>query len=102
MDLNRQGDWPFQVRGIRTWRNSLGDDLVWASFGPKQTKPETEKDHSDEGRVNTTEEEDSMAPIFTNRILNSHGEDWTAIGYDEETGRVALGRRDGYVTFLRL
>ena len=101
MDLNRPGDWPFQARGMRTWGNFLGDDLVWASFGPKQTKPKTQEARPDEDRVDITEE-DSITPIFTNRILNSHGEDWTSIGYDEETGRVALGRRDGYVTFLRL
>ncbi|KAF9777868.1 hypothetical protein BJ322DRAFT_1114640 [Thelephora terrestris] len=98
MDLNRQGDWPFQTRGIRTWRNFLGDDLVWASFDPRQMKAKTQTDYDG----NWTEEGDSKGFILTNRILNSHGDGWIAIAYDEETGRVALGRRDGFVTFLRL
>ena len=101
MDLNRQGDWPFQARGVRTWRNFFGDDLVWASFGPRRTKatPQTDdvKSWTDVAGGGGSETSISM-----NRILNSHGEDWTAVGYDEETGRVALGRRDGYITFLLL
>jgi hypothetical protein len=101
MDLNRQGDWPFQARGVRTWRNFLGDDLVWASFDPRRTKVKPQAD-DDENLTSMTEGEGSDTPVLMNRILNSHGEDWTAIGYDEETGRVALGRRDGYITFLRL
>jgi hypothetical protein len=99
MDLNRQGDWPFQARGIRSWRNFLGDDLVWASVAQRESEAETTTD----GDGNCIlEEEDSKTYIFRKRILNSQGEDWTAIAYDEETGRVALGRRDGYITFLRL
>lgn len=102
MDLNRQGDWPFQARGVRTWRNFFGDDLIWASFGPRQTitKPQTE---DDENCTSTVEGEDSKTPVLTKRILNSDiDEDWAAIGYDEETGRVVLGRRNGCITFLRL
>ena len=78
MDLNRQEDWPAQARGTRFWRNFLGDDLVWASFG------------------------DSETHAFTRHIFNSRGEVWTAVGYDEETGRVALGKGNGRITFLRL
>ena len=99
MDLNRQGDWPSQARGVRTWRN--GDDLVWASFDPRQTKDKVQADY-DDNWTSVSEEEDSKGSIFTNRICNSQDQDWVAIGYDEEMGRVALGRRDGYVTFLRL
>lgn len=78
MDLNRQEDWPSQARGTRFWRNFLGDDLVWASF------------------------EGSKIDVFKRHVFNSRGEVWTAIGYDEEMGRVALGRGDGCITFLRL
>ena len=100
MDLNRREDWPSQAGGIRTWRYFLGDDLVWASFGPEQTQPET-KDGDDENCTRVVDE-DSKICVFTRCIFNSRAEVWTAIGYDEETGRVALGRRDGYITFLRL
>ncbi|KAF9643608.1 hypothetical protein BDM02DRAFT_1407797 [Thelephora ganbajun] len=99
MDLNRQEDWPFQARAIRIWEYSTGDDLVWASFGPRRIQAETQGG-DEENRTSTAEEEDSKADAFTRRIFNSCGEFWTAIGYDEETGRVALGRRDGYITFL--
>jgi hypothetical protein len=47
-------------------------------------------------------EEELKIDVLTRRIFNSRDEVWTAIGYDEETGRVALGRRDGYITFLHL
>lgn len=101
MDLNRQGDWPFQARGVRTWRNFLGDDLVWASFGPGRTEAKAQTG-GDGNWTGVVVQKDPETSILMNRILNSHGEDWTAIGYDEEAGRVALGRRDGYITFLRL
>ena len=101
MDLNRREDWPSQARGVRTWRYFLGDDLVWASFGPGQTQTET-RDGGDENRTRMAGEEDSKIRVLTRCIFNSRAEVWTAIGYDEETGRVALGRRDGYITFLRL
>lgn len=101
MDLNRQGDWPSQARTARSWRNFLGDDLVWASFGPGRTEAKPQISEGGD-RTSTPEGNDPKTSVSTNRILNSHGEDWTAIGYDEETGRVALGRRDGCITFLRL
>ena len=96
MDLNRQGDWP-----VRTRRNFLGGDLVWASFRLTRSKAKPETD-DDENWTSAMEGEGSKAPVIMNRILSSCGEDWTTIGYDEETGRVALGRRDGYITFLCL
>jgi hypothetical protein len=99
MDLYRPGDWPSQASGIQSCRAFLGDDLVWASFGPRRTKAETQTDGDG---TSLAEEDDSKPCIFTNRILNSRGEDLTAIRYDEETGRVVLGRRDGHLTFLRL
>ena len=100
MDLNRQEDWPSQARGVRIWRYYLGDDLVWGSFGPRRTQAET-RDDGNENRTSTAGE-GSETQVFTRRVFNAHGDVWTAIGYDEETGRVALGRRDGYITFLRL
>lgn len=99
MDLNRQEDWPSQARGVRIWRYYLGDDLVWGSFGPGRTQAEK---HDDGENQTSTTEEDLKMHVFTRRVFNAHGDVWTAIGYDEETGRVALGRRDGYITFLRL
>lgn len=101
MDLNRPEDWPSQARGGRTWRHSIGDDLVWASFGPRQTQADTQ-DNGDESLTRMGDEEDPRIRVLTRRIFNSSAEGWTAIGYDEETGRAALGRRDGYITFLRL
>lgn len=101
MDLNRQEDWPSQTRGVRTWRNCLGEDLVWTSFCPGRTKAETRAE-GDESWADVMEEEDLKPRVFMRRVLNSRDEDWTAIGYDEETGRVALGGRDGGITFLRL
>lgn len=101
MDLNRQEDWPSQTRGNRTWRNCLGEDLVWTSFCPGRTKAETRAE-GDESWADVMEEEDLKPRVFMRRVLNSRDEDWTAIGYDEETGRVALGGRDGGITFLRL
>ena len=101
MDLNRQEDWPSQARGIRIWRCFLGDDLVWASFSTKQSHGET-RDDADDNWTDAGDEEDAKMRAFTRRIFNSRGEVLTAIGYDEETGRVALGRRDGYIAFLRL
>lgn len=101
MDLNRQGDWPYQARSMRSSRNLPGDDLVWASFGPRRTKAKPQA--GDDGNRESAIEEDNLnTSILMNRILNSDGKDWTAIGYDEETGRVALGRRDGYITLLSL
>ena len=100
MDLNRQEDWPSQSRGIRSWRYHLGDDLVWASFSPRRTRAETQG--GDNGNCTGTADDDPKMHVFTRRVCNSHGEVLTAIGYDEETGRVALGRRDGCITFLRL
>jgi len=100
MDLNRQEDWPSQARGIQTWRRFLGDDLVWASFSTMQTQSETRDD--DDNRTEAADEEDSKMRAFTRRISSSCGGVWTAIGYDEETGRVALGSRDGKIAFLRL
>lgn len=97
MDLNRQEDWPSQAMSTRTWRYSLGDDVVWAYFGPGRTQGGV-----DENQIHTGGEEDSRIDVHTVPIFNSRAEVWTAIGYDEETGRVALGRRDGYITFLRL
>ena len=96
MDLNRQEDWPSQARGVRTWRHYLGDDLVWASLDPGRIQ-----DDDDENWTSAAEEESDMR-VFTRPVFNSRDEAWTAIGYDEETGRVALGRRDGCITFLRL
>lgn len=101
MDLSRQEDWPPQAIGTRIWRHFLGDDLIWASFGPRQTRAET-RDGGDENRTNMMGEEELKIDVLTRRIFNSRDEVWTAIGYDEETGRVALGRRDGYITFLHL
>jgi len=101
MDLNRPEDWPSQARGVRVWGRFLGDDLVWAAFDPRQTRSETQ-DGGDENLTRMRDEEDPKIRAFTRRIFNSRGEVWTAIGYDEETGRVALGRRDGCITFLRL
>ena len=98
VDLDRRDDWPSQARGVRILRDFSADDLVWASIAQRESKTEI----STEGDGNQILEEDSKTPIFTKRIINSRGEDWTAIGYDEETGRVALGRRDGFITFLRL
>ena len=100
MDLNRQEDWPPEARGMRIWRHYIGDDLVWGSFGPRRTQAET-RDDGDENRASTADE-DSKTDVFTRRVFNARGDVWTAIGYDEETGRVALGRRDGYITFLCL
>jgi len=101
MDLNRPEDWPSQGRGGRTWRRFVGDDLVWASFGAGRTQTETQDD-GEENPTRMGDEEDPKIRVLMRRIFNSHAEGWTAIGYDEETGRVALGRRDGYITFLRL
>jgi hypothetical protein len=101
MDLNRQEEWPSQARGTRIWRHFLGDDLVWASFGPRQTQAE-EQDSDDESWTSVADEGKPKTQVFTRRIFNSRDEAWTAIGYDEETGRVALGKRDGYITLLRL
>ena len=78
----------------------MGDDLVWATFDPKQTQSEIRDD--DENLTRVGDEEGSKLRVHTRRIYNSRAEVWTAIGYDEETGRVALGRRDGHITFLRL
>jgi len=100
MDLNRQEDWPSQAGGMRIWRHYIGDDLVWGSFGPRRTQAET-RDDDDENWASTADE-DPKTHVFTRRVFNAHGDVWTAVGYDEETGRVALGRRDGYITFLRL
>ena len=82
------------------WGLYLGDDLVWASLGPGKIQAETQDD-GDENRTSVAGEDSTMR-FFTKRVFNSRDEAWTAIGYDEETGRVALGRRDGYITFLRL
>lgn len=101
MDLNRPEDWPSHGRGGRTWRRFIGDDLVWASFGPRQTQTETQDD-GNESPTRTEDEEDQKIRVFMRPISNSRTEGWTAIGYDEETGRVALGRRDGYIDFFRL
>jgi hypothetical protein len=101
MDLNRPDDWPYQARGIPIWRHFSGDDLVWGSLGPRQTQAEIQ-DGGDENGTRVGDDEDSKIHMLTRRIFNSRAEVWTAIGYDEETGRVALGRGDGYVTFLRL
>ena len=101
MDLNRPEDWPSQARGGRTWGRFIGDDLVWASFDQGRTQAETQDD-DDENLTRVGDEEYPKIRVFMRRIFNSHAEGWTAIGYDEETGRVALGRRDGYITFLRL
>lgn len=103
MDLNRQDEWPVQARpgGTRTWRSFLGDDLVWASFGPRETRTETQGG-GDEARTQVGVEEDSRIHVLTTHVFNSNAEVWTAIGYDEETGRIALGRRDGSITFLCL
>ena len=100
MDLNRPEDWPSQASGTRIWRRFMGDDLVWATFDLKQTQSEIQDD--DENLTRVGNEEDSKLRVHTRRIYNSRAEVWTAIGYDEETGRVALGRRDGHITFLRL
>jgi len=101
MDLNRQEDWPAQARGTRSWRQFLGDDLIWASFGPRETQTKIQ-DSGDENWTSRTDEEEPKIYAFTRRICNSRGEVWTAIGYDEETGRVALGKGDGSIVFLRL
>lgn len=74
----------------------MGDDLVWASLDPGRIQ-----DDDDENWTSAAEEESDMR-VFTRPVFNSRDEAWTAIGYDEETGRVALGRRDGCITFLRL
>jgi hypothetical protein len=100
MDLERREDWPSQARGVQIWRYYLGDDLVWGSFGPRRTPTETQDD-DDEGRTSATDEE-SKTHVITRRVFNAHGDVCTAVGYDEETGRVALGRNDGYIIFLRL
>ena len=96
MDLNRQEDWPSQARGPRFWRYYLGDDLVWGSFGPRPRTRDGEENPP------STADEDSKLNVLTRRVFNARGDVWTSVGYDEETGRVALGRRDGYITFLRL
>ena len=101
MDLNRPEDWPSQGRGGQTWRRFTGDDLVWGSFDLRQTRTEAQDD-SDENLTRMGDEEDPTIRVLTRRIFNFSTEGWAAIGYDEETGRVALGRRDGYITFLRL
>ena len=101
MDLNRQDDWPSQARGTWTWGYFLGDNLVWASFSPSQAQAEVQ-DGGDENWSHVADEEDSKICVVTRCILSSGAEVWTAIGYDEETGRVALGTRDGKIHFLRL
>ena len=100
MDLDRREDWPSQASGIRIWRYYVGDDLVWGSFGPRETQAESHDDGA-ENRTGMTDE-GSKTHVFTRRVFNARGDVWTAIGYDEETGRVALGKRDGCIDFLRL
>jgi hypothetical protein len=41
MDLNRQDLLAIPGEGSTSWRYFLGDDLVWASFGPRRRKAET-------------------------------------------------------------
>lgn len=99
IDVNRQEDWPSQA--VRTPGGTLGDDLVWTFFGQWRVGAGPQPGGDEIWKVRM-EGEDLETFVFTNHILNSDGENWTAIGYDEETGRVALGRRNGYITFLRL
>ena len=90
-----------KLRGTKTWKSFVGDDLVWASFGPGQTQVGTRGD-GDENRTRMAYEEDSKTFAFTRCVSSSCADVWTTIGYDEETGRVALGEWDGYITLLRL
>ena len=98
MDLNRQEDWPTQAR--RIWRQLSGNDLVWGSLDLRGG-PAGARSGDDEPWANTTAE-DTDTHFFTRRVFSASDDFWTAIGYDEETGRVAIGKRDGYITFLRL
>ena len=95
MDLNRQEDWPSQAR--RIWRQLFGNDLVWGSLDLWGGKAEAQ---NGDGEPWVAEDPDTH--VFTRRVFSASDDVWTAIGYDEETGRVAIGRRDGYITFLSL
>ena len=96
MDLNRREDWPSQARGSRMLRQHFGDDLVWGSLDLREGQAGTRND--DDGPW----AEDPVPHVFARRVFNACDAVWTAIGYDEESGRVAIGRRDGCITFLRL
>ena len=77
-------------------RQHFGDDLVWGSLDLREGQAGTRND--DDGPW----AEDPVPHVFARRVFNACDAVWTAIGYDEESGRVAIGRRDGCITFLRL
>lgn len=79
---------------------SSGGNLVWASFGPRRTKAKLQTDY-DENWAGIVEGEDLKTSILTNQVIDMR-QGWTAVGYEEETGRVALGSLDGCINFIHL